>query len=265
MALRRWQELKSGDFGGLAPAAAVAVLPLAATEQHGPHLPTGTDHFIAEGLIAAAAARLPPDVGVVVMPILPIGASREHEGFAGTLSLPAALMAETIVAAGAGAARAGLRKLVLVSSHGGNVAAMTTAALELRARHDLLAVTLTFARLGLPDGLVGEEERLLGVHGGLIETALMLHFRPDLVDMAAARHFPSLQAELVGAHRLLRAYGPVGFGWMAGDLSPHGVVGNAGGATAAIGAAIAAHQAERFATLLAEVAAVDVAQVIAAP
>jgi creatinine amidohydrolase len=258
MPLRYWQDLSSSVIGGLDARRAVAVLPLAATEQHGPHLPTGTDCFIAEAMIAEAARRFPPNHEVVVLPLQAIGASLEHTRFPGTLSLSAAELTGAIVAIGAAVRNAGLRKLVLASAHGGNVAAMTSAALECRARHGLLAVTLTFARLGLPAGLVEESEIELGVHGGLIETALMLHFRPDLVDMTKAKDFASAQAGLARRFARLRAYGTVGFGWLAGDLNREGVTGTAAAATADIGAAIAAHQATAFAELLAEVAAADV-------
>jgi len=257
MPLRSWQDLSSSAIGGLDAKRPVAVLPLAATEQHGPHLPTGTDCFIAEGLIAETARRLPQNVEVVVLPAQAIGASLEHARFPGTLSLSAAELTSVIVAIGEGVRNAGLRKLVLVSAHGGNVAAMSNAALECRARHGLLAVTLTFARLGLPAGLVDECEVELGVHGGLIETALMLHFRPDLVDMSKAKDFASAQSGLARRFARLRAYGAVGFGWLAGDLNAEGVMGNAAAATADIGAAIAAHRAAAFAELLAEVAAAD--------
>ena len=263
MAFRYWQDLTSGAIGAIDPARTVALLPLAATEQHGPHLPTGTDTFIADGLVAESASRISEDIDVVVLPTLSVGASLEHTRFPGTITLSAPQLVETIVATGEAIRSAGLRKLVLVSAHGGNVAAMNTAALECRARQGLLAVTTTFARLGLPTGLVDADEVELGVHGGLIETALMLHFRPELVDMPKARNFPSAQASMAKKFRRLRAYGPTGFGWLAGDLNPEGVVGNAAAATAEIGAAIAAHQSAAFAELLAEVAKADVAELLA--
>jgi creatinine amidohydrolase len=257
MAFRRWQDLSTRAFAALDPARAFAVLPLAATEQHGPHLPTGTDFWIAEGLLAEAARLLPAEVDALVLPTLPVGASLEHTRFPGTLSLSAAQLTDQIVAVGEGVKVSGLRKLLIVSSHGGNVAAMTAAALECRARHDLLAVTLTWSRLGLPAGLVEDREQAFGVHGGLIETALMLHFRPDLVDMSQASNASSLQEDLAGRFAKLRAYGPIGFGWLAGDLNPAGVTGDASAATAEIGAAIAAHQTRAFVELLAEVAGAE--------
>ena len=265
MGFRQWRDLSSVEIAGLDHKRAVAVLLLAATEQHGPHLPTGTDALIAEGLLAEAARHVPDDLDAVVLPVQAVGASLEHVGYAGTLSLSATQLREAILAIGDGVARAGLKKLVIVSSHGGNVPAMMAAALECRARHRLLAVTLTFARLGLPAGIVDPREAEFGVHGGLIETSLMLHFRPDLVDMSKAADFPTLQTTLVDRFERLRAHGPIGFGWLAGDLNLQGATGNAAAATARTGAAIAAHQAAAFVELLREVAFVDADSVLAKP
>jgi creatinine amidohydrolase len=262
MAFRHWRDLSSSAFAALDPARAIALMPLAATEQHGPHLPTGTDAFIAEGILAEAGRRAPSQLEVILLPLQAIGASLEHGRFPGTLSLPAGLLTQAIAAAAEGVAAAGLSKLVLVSAHGGNVAAMTSAALECRSRFGLLAVTLTFARLGIPAGLVSDDEVAIGVHGGLVETALMLHFRPDLVTLHVAADFPSLQSRLAGEYKRLRAYGPVGFGWLAGDLNPQGVTGNAAGATVEIGALIAAHQAAALVELLSEIAAADLASLL---
>ncbi|MGQ7791680.1 creatininase family protein [Faunimonas sp. B44] len=263
MAFSRWQEMKSGDFRDLDAERAVVVAPLAATEQHGPHLPTGTDAFIAEGLLAETERRLAPGVDVIALPVMTIGASLEHAAFAGTLDFSQALFTAALERIGGSVAASGLKKLVFVSAHGGNVAGMLAAALALRARHGMLAVHLTWNRFGYPDGMVDDLERVAGVHGGLVETALMLRFRPDLVSMDAARMFPSRQTALVAENSHLRAYGPVGFGWLAGDLHPEGVVGNAAAATAETGAAIAAHQSRCFAELLHEVSRADLSELLA--
>jgi creatinine amidohydrolase len=265
MAFRRWQELASTAFSACDKQATVIVLALASTEQHGPHLPFGTDHFIAEGMLAETALLLPAEVPILALPVIPVGASAEHGRFAGTLSLAAAAMIEQITSVAAGVAGSGFAKLVIVTAHGGNVAAMNAAALECRSRHRLLAVTASFSRMGVPAGSVDEAELATGVHGGLVETALMLHFRPDLVDMAEAADFPSRQSELARRHARLRVHGPVGYGWHAEDLNPRGVVGNAAAATREIGAAIARHRAHAFAELLAEVSEAPLESLLAPP
>ena len=259
MAFRFWQDLASPDFGALDADRTVTVLPLCATEQHGPHLPAGTDTMIAQGLTEEAARRFEGDFDLLFLPALAIGASQEHARFAGTISISTPALIEQISAIGAQVAASGLKKLVLVSSHGGNVAAMTAAALACREQHGLLAVTLTWSRLGLPDGVVDADERALGIHGGFVETSLMLHFRPDLVHMDKAADFASLQSDLAGRYEHLRAHGPVGFGWLAGDLNRSGAIGNAAKANAAAGRDISSHQTEAFIALAGEISEFDLA------
>jgi creatinine amidohydrolase len=261
MAIRYWQHLTSPDFGALDADRSVAVLPLCATEQHGPHLPIGTDTMIAQGLTGEVARRFNGEFDLLFLPRLAIGTSQEHSHYAGTISISTQALIDQISAIGAQVAESGLKKLVLVSSHGGNVAAMTAAALACREQYDLLAVTLTWSRLGFPAGLVDNDERAIGIHGGFVETSLMLHFRPDLVRMEQAANFTSVQSNLAARYQYLRAYGPVGFGWLAGDLNQAGVVGNAVSASAEAGRDISAHQAEVFIALVGEISDLDLASV----
>ena len=100
---------------------------------------------------------------------------------------------------------------------------------ELRVRHDMLVVATAWSRLGHPDGTPGPEEALYGIHGGDIETSIMLHLRPDLVRMDKAEDFRSTQLDFIDEFKHLRAHGPVQFGWKAQDLNPYGAVGNADG------------------------------------
>ncbi len=259
MAFSYWQDLASPDIAALDAGRTVTVLPLCATEQHGPHLPTGTDTMIAQGLTGEVAARFSGDFDLLFLPALLIGASQEHSRFAGTISVSTPALIEQISAIGAQVAASGLKKLILVSSHGGNVAAMSAAALACREQHGLLAVTLTWSRLGLPEGVVDDSERAIGIHGGFVETSLMLHFRPDLVDMDKAGDFSSLQSDLAGRYKHLRAHGPVGFGWLAGDLNRSGALGNAAAANAKAGREISSHQVEAFLVLAGEVSDLDLA------
>ena len=256
MTWRQWQDLTTAEFETL-DQATVVILPISATEQHGPHLPLGTDAMIAEGLLDWAHRLAPPELSVLELPMMSVCASLEHRNFAGTLTVSTAELADQIVMLAGQVRAAGLTRLLIVSSHGGNVAAMTDAALRCRADLDLLAVNLTWMRLGLPEGLVVPAERAIGVHGGFVETSLMLHFRPDLVNISAAGHFPSAQETLADTNEILRAHGPVGFGWMAEDLNLDGVVGDASSASADVGRRIAEFQAAKMVTLLGEVAAVN--------
>jgi creatinine amidohydrolase len=249
----RWAELGWQDFAARDMAATIAVLPIAAIEQHGPHLPVGVDSMIGEGHLGDVMAALPEDVPALFLPLQSIGKSNEHLHFPGTLTLTAEAALAAWLDIGASVARAGCRKLVVVNSHGGNVSLMDILTRELRVRHGMLAVQCSWHGLGEPEGLFSERERLFGIHGGDYETSLMLSFRPDLVDMAKAADFRSSAEALAAEAAVLRLTRPVGYGWMAQDANPVGVVGEAHLATAAKGEAVRRHVAERFIAVLRDV------------
>jgi creatinine amidohydrolase len=236
---------------------AILLLPLGATEQHGPHLPAETDAIIAEALARRSAALVADEIEVEVLPVEPVGYSPEHLDWPQTRSLPYGEAIERWISLGAAANARGIRRLVMLNAHGGNSPLMTVVATELRVRHRMLAVATSWTRFAYPAELVPTRERSLGIHGGLVETSVMLSLRPDLVDMSKARDFPSRQAAFERDFTHLRAYGPHAFGWKMGDLSPDGVVGDAAGATAATGEALLANAAEGIADLLRDVAAFD--------
>jgi creatinine amidohydrolase len=173
------------------------------------------------------------------------------------LTLPAGVAIEAWTELGLSVRRAGIRKLVIVNSHGGNEEIMGIVARELRVRCGMLAVKTSWMRFGLPGNLFSEQEMRQGIHGGDVETSLMLHFRPDLVDMRAAEDFRSLAADMQQANRHLGPTGTHSFAWIASDLNPHGVVGDASAATAEKGRLVAAHQAHGFVELLREVRAIS--------
>src|ERR1700730_8334343 len=183
---RDWADVHWPDISGPAPARWIAVLPLAATEQHGPHLPIGTDVMIAQAHLARVRELLPDSLPVTFLPIQPVGISTEHVDYPGTLTLPAEVALKSWMALGESVARAGLKKLVMVTSHGGNSAAMTLVAQELRAQYGLLAVTTGWSRFGAPEGVFSADELRHGIHGGAVETSIMLarygaHVRVDAI------------------------------------------------------------------------------------
>ncbi|MBB3951573.1 creatininase family protein [Aureimonas jatrophae] len=242
-------------------AAAVAILPVAAIEQHGAHLPIGTDALIGEAMGERMMALLPSDLAATLLPVQRIGASDEHLGFPGTLSLGSRAMSSLIEAIGTGLIASGFRRLAVISSHGGNSAAVDIAALALR-RRGMLCATASWNRFGLPETGWPAHEISHGVHGGAVETALMLHLHPSLVRLDQVGECTSLQAELERGNRHLRAHGRLGFGWLAGDLNPIGTVGDARLATAEIGARIANHQASRCAEFVLEIARFDLSRLV---
>ena len=265
MPTRFWAEMSWRDFAAADMAKTVAVLPVGAIEQHGPHLPVGVDAFIGEGCLQRTIARLPADWPVLVLPPQTIGASDEHAEYPGTLTLRFATLVGVLTAIGEGVARAGCRKLVFINAHGGNVPAIDAAGLTLRARHAMLCVHASWRRLGYPDGLFSERERVYGVHGGDVETSLTLAFRPDSVRMDRARDFASAGEAMAAEFKRLRAAQQLGFAWMASDLNSDGAVGEAASATAAKGEAAADHGADALVELLRDVIAFDLARLAAGP
>lgn len=235
----------------------IVVLPLGATEQHGPHLPFETDTIIAEGVVERTRAILPNDLAVSFLPVEPVGYSIEHLDVAGTKSLRYDEAVERWIGFGVEAHQRGARRFVMLNAHGGNSPLMTIVATELRVRFGMLAVATSWTRFGYPAELVTPREKSLGIHGGLIETSVMLALRPDLVDMGKARHFTSAQEGFERDFTHLRAYGPHAFGWKMSDLSQDGVTGNAAGASAQIGEALLDHAAQGFVELLQDVARFD--------
>jgi creatinine amidohydrolase len=254
-----WGDLTTKDFETLDPGRAIAVLPVAAVEQHGPHLPVATDTIINLGMLEELAKRLPDDLHVLILPIQPVGKSNEHLRSPGTLTLSAETALRLWIEIGESVARAGLRKLVIVNSHGGNSDLLGVVTRELRVKHDMLAVHTAWSRFGRPDGLFTRAEGTYGIHGGDIETSLMLHFRPDLVHMEKAQNFVSSAQAMEGAYAYLRPTGLQAYGWIAQDLNPHGTVGDASIATAEKGRLTAEHQVSGFIALLQDVAKFDLA------
>ncbi len=262
---RFWAEMTWTDFRSADMAEVIAVLPVAATEQHGPHLPLGVDTFITEGYLARVIARLPGDLPVLFLPVQAVGVSIEHNDFPGTLSLSAATLIQTWIELGTCVHRAGCRKLVIANAHGGNVPILDIVAHELRARLGMFVVMSTWHRFGYPDGLFSEAEKLHGIHAGDIETSLMLTFRPDLVRRDAAENFFSESTVIEADFAWLRTGRPTGFGWMSQDLSATGAMGDATAASAEKGDAIADYGATAFIELLQDVAGFDLKRLADGP
>lgn len=248
--IRWWQSLTTTEAARLSSRGSVAILPLAAIEQHGPHLPLSTDLDIGLGVLSAAFERLPGDCPAWALPPQAVGASREHARFPGTISLEPELLIAAIEAAGDALARDGVRRLVLSNSHGGNRHALDEAGLRLREEHDMLVVEASWFRFPRPSDVeLPEGEWRHGLHAGAVETAMMMHLRPELVHDDDLPMGESLGEELEGKLLRLAPEGAASFAWLAGDLNSEGVVGDARLADPTLGARLVSH----YGNVLAEV------------
>jgi creatinine amidohydrolase len=254
---RFWADLATTDFAALDPARTVAVLPLGATEQHGPHLPLAVDQCLVDGIVAQALPQLPAELPVLVLPTQQVGYSPEHAQFAGTLTLPVETVIATWVALGEGVARAGVRKLLLFNAHGGQVSLMDIVARELRMRCNLIVYSSNWWNLPLGDAVTGlfpPDEHRFGVHGGDMETSLMLALRAERVRMAQAQDFHSTSRDRAANYPVLGDGRSAKLAWAMQDYNRQGAAGNAAAATAAKGQAVLQAAAAQLALLLQEIA-----------
>lgn len=250
---RYWADMTWQDFRTGKPEGWIAVVPVAAVEQHGPHLPLNVDVLIAGGYLARVHMKLPQTLPAKFVPMQHIGKSDEHRDFPGTLTFSWETLIRAWVELGESVHRAGVRKIVFVNSHGGNSSVLDIVTRELRAKFGMLAVLTSWHRLGYPDGLFDQAERTHGIHGGEIETSLMLAFAPHEVRMDKLDDFVPVTRAMEKDFKYLRAATPGGFGWMTQDLQETGAIGNAKAATKEKGELAAEHGADAFVALLEDV------------
>ncbi len=269
---RFWADLTTRDFARLkqsgAAAHTIAVLPVAAIEQHGPHLPVSVDTTLVEGIIVAAFPHLPPDLPVLFMPTQQVGKSNEHSRFPGTLTLSAETLMRVWMELGECVARAGIRKLVLFNSHGGQVSVMDIVARDLRVKHDLLVYSVNWFTLPLGPGaehLFSDDEHRFGIHGGDMETSMMLALRPQFVEMDQARDFRSTSQDRAARFPILGNGRSAKLGWQMQDYNPMGAAGNAANATADKGRVVIDAAGQKLAQLLQEIAQLPLSTLVDEP
>jgi creatinine amidohydrolase len=240
------------DFDEI-PADTVAVLPVAAIEQHGPHLPVMVDACLNQGVVQRAIELMPNALPVTFLPMQPVGKSNEHLAFKGTLSLSTETVIRLWTEIGECVHRVGIRKLVFLNSHGGQPQVMDIVARDLRVRLSMFVVCANTYSFGVPEGLFPEQERKHGIHGGSKETSMMLALRPDVVRMEYADNFIPSSIQIEKEYRYLSPEGAISFGWQTQDLNVTGACGNALDADAERGARVLDHAARGLVDLLKEV------------
>jgi creatinine amidohydrolase len=257
---RFWADLKSPDFARLDLARTIAVLPVAAIEQHGPHLPLNVDATLVDGVVAAALPHLPSTLPVLFLPTQSVGLSPEHARFSGTLTLRAETVIRLWTEIAESVASSGVKKIVLLNSHGGQVGLLDVVARDLRARLGMLVYSVNWFNLPLVDeqgssveNLFSADEHRFGIHAGEIETSMMLALKPEQVDMAQAQNFHSTSRDRAEKFSILGDGRSAKLGWQMQDYNPQGAVGNAAAATADKGRVLLGAAGRSFAQLLAEI------------
>jgi len=249
-----WWDLSAEDFRNLDMSQIVAVLPVGAVEQHGPHLPVRVDAAINEGIMRHAVERMSDDFPALILPTMAIGKSNEHSAYPGTLTLSAETLARVWYEVCESVYRAGVRKVLFVNSHGGQPQVMEIVCRDLRINLGMFAVSSKWSSFADLSDLFSAEERKHGIHAGEVETSVMRYLHPELVDMSLAEDFPALSQVLEKEYELLMTEGgAVGFGWQMQDINPKGACGNALAADVERGRICVERAADKLITLIGEV------------
>lgn len=265
---RYWSDLSTREFAQIDLARTIAVLPVAATEQHGPHLPVSVDADLVDGVIEACLPHLTPELSVLFLPTQKVGFSPEHQAFHGTLTLSATTVIRLWTELGESVARAGVRKLVLLNSHGGQVGLTDPVARDLRARLGLMVYSVqTFALdLGPQAGqLIDADEQRYGIHAGQSETSMMLALRPERVAMQHAEEFESASRQRAQHFPTLGDGRSARLAWQIQDVNPSGAVGNAAAASAGQGRALLEATGRALARVLTELDRLPAQTLVAGP
>jgi creatinine amidohydrolase len=229
---RELAELAGPALASTLTADSIVVLPVGSIEHHGPHLPLATDLLMADLMSARlVAAAVADGLDVWRLPALAVTKSDEHDWAPGTIWIGAETLLATVREIGESVAKTPARTLVFYNGHGGNVALLQVALREIRRLTRLRTFLMGVA---IP---AGPTEAGFGIHGGEGETALLMHLRPELVDLSKAER--AVPEHLADLEHVGFAGKPVQFGWLSDDFGFGGVVGDPTTATAEIGAAIA--------------------------
>lgn len=251
-----WADLKAPQFREL-PDNTIAVLPIGATEQHGPHLPVSVDTDLIEAVSGQMLHCLTPEQSVYVLPTLSVTKSNEHDQYPGTLTLSAETLLAVLRDIGASVARTRARRLVLFNGHGGNTALLEVAARDLRIAHGLIVATCGWSAFA-DQSAFDEQALAFDLHAGDFETSAMLAVRPEHVDMSKAENFRTAMQDWQRDFQLVGLTGEAGKpAWTIDDISAEGACGDASAATIEKGRTLIDSAAQKFAEFLGEFARFD--------
>jgi creatinine amidohydrolase len=258
MISRYWWDLTTEEFANLDMARVVALLPVCAVEQHGPHLPIRVDAAINAGILERALELVPADVPLLVLPAQNVGKSDEHLAFPGTLSIRYETLGRLWFDLAESVCRAGCRKIIFFNSHGGQPQLLDIVCRDLRVRLDMLAVNCAWFNVTRMSDLFDAEELRHGIHGGAVETSLMLYLHPELVKMERTRKFVSRASAIESENSVLRVEGATAIGWQTQDLNEAGACGDATQADPTLGEQLLERAAQALATLAGEVSRAEI-------
>ena len=252
-----WADYTSSELAHWAASGAIAVIPVAAIEQHGPHLPVSVDTRIIDGVVLRISDQLhgttsaPP---VLFLPTIQYGKSNEHAQFPGTITLSAKTLIAVWTEVGECIAASGFKKILFFNSHGGQAGIMDVVARDLRAQLNVIAMHCNWYALGLPKGMYSDHEQRFGVHGGDVETSMMMALDAGHVQHDKIANFKSSSEALLDAgYTQLQVSPAAKIAWQTQDLNPAGAVGNASLATALKGQATIDFVADQFIGVLREI------------
>jgi creatinine amidohydrolase len=250
-----WADLTAPEFAALDRTKAIAILPIGAIEQHGPHLALSVDRDLTLAVLTRALPQIDPALTVLALPVQAIGKSTEHQAWPGTLSLSADTLLRVLHDIAASVHRAGVPRLLILNGHGGNRALLELACRDLRAELDLMTAHVAWDDLAGAEAIVGAAEAANGLHAGDVETSAMMAAHPTLVRRDRAEDFGSAHLTWQQSHPDLglgsAALRP---GWLMADLNPKGAIGNAAAATAEKGEALLTNAARTLARLIGDFA-----------
>lgn len=237
---------------------ALVILPVGAVEQHGWHMPVMTDALIGEALLTQTIELLSEEANVWLLPPVSYGKSNEHLDYAGTFSLSPATLMNVLSDIGASLQRNGFRRLLLFNTHGGNVDLLNVAARDIRVSTGLMVFYVNPHSLDTTQDLVSKEEQEYGIHGGDIETSMLMAIKPNWVqDNLKVSEIPD-----VSALEFLTLEGKIRFAWVMSDISYSGIAGDATKATAEKGKVIMERSAGGLAKSLLELCRFEIGQVL---